>query len=676
MKPTSAAMEGLGRQHTCPGALGAADRTQGAAGMARIIGAVLCAFVTACAPIEIVYYRFTPLVVDESTTSPATFEARVRGNPSSVMVELARTGTEIALVDDGSGSDHTAGDGLYTVDIAAAEVLFNFTPQDVYRNFVGYLRAYDGAVVEQQANVFIDIVTSAIPTPTVVKPSPTFQYSQHLVNIVRPAFYSDFDQVSLVHQFYTLVHDDFDFLAIVYEGSHLSNRYSAGVRNDVNGIGLPVFDNSGVWGSAGRLKGRLVFPISTMFDAASPAFNHELGHGWVNHLPVAPLDVGNPHWPLSDLAVGIMGWTSAFNPSNPQGLQFNFDLVPNGPDYDLVPNNAPKEFTDLSLYLMGFVPPSQVAQHLVFDNQLQTPAAGGTLLGPVTATGVADIVSALGPRSPDHTAAQTDYRVATILVSRDGLLGSDAIRQYDYFAARAMEEVLVDYSDGFAQGQSKPFHLATRGIGHLDTRIMELLAHADFDADAVGSTPAASPPPNPPIDVISAVGAEVINSGVLGSHALRIDRAASGGPGTAVDFVVGGGPHTNRRYSVEYRAYAEVAQSGLGMSVRSPSGAPAITLRFLNGQFTLASGAGNETLPGTYPNNTAHTIRIEVNLDAGRASVAIDGAVVAANRPFLDASFDQLHELHFEYAPTILEALPGRYVVDDVEVLMSAVIAA
>jgi hypothetical protein len=63
-----------------------------------------------------------------------------------------------------------------------------------------------------------------------------------------------------------------------------------------------------------------------------------------------------------------------------------------------------------------------------------------------------------------------------------------------------------------------------------------------------------------------------------------------------------------------------------------------------------------------------------VNLDAATASIAIDGITVAANRPFLDASFSEVRALHFEYAPAILEALPGRYVIDDVAILMSAVI--
>ena len=118
--------------------------------------------------------------------------------------------------------------------------------------------------------------------------------------------------------------------------------------------------------------------------------------------------------------------------------------------------------------------------------------------------------------------------------------------------------------------------------------------------------------------------------------------------------------HTpSARYFVEYRAYAEVAESGLGVSVRSPGGDGAIRIGFLNGQFGLSTGEGPATLPGSYPLNTVHTVRIEVNLDARTASVAIDGVTVAADRPFLDLGFSGLDTLRFDYAPASVEALPG-----------------
>jgi len=164
-----------------------------------------------------------------------------------------------------------------------------------------------------------------------------------------------------------------------------------------------------------------------------------------------------------------MGWGTG---PGTQGLTFNFDLASlGGGDYQLVPNNNPKVFTDLSLYLMGFIPASDVSDHFVFDDKNQPLSAFGTLHGPVTSFNIGNIISAAGPRVPDYTQAQKKFRVATILVSKDGLLSEDAMRLYDYFSARAEETEVVPYSSGLAKGESNPFYLATQGIGQLDTRI-------------------------------------------------------------------------------------------------------------------------------------------------------------------------------------------------------------
>jgi hypothetical protein len=124
-----------------------------------------------------------------------------------------------------------------------------------------------------------------------------------------------------------------------------------------------------------------------------------------------------------------------------------------------------------------------VGSHFVFDSQNQTPSAGGTLAGPVTAVGIKDIIKALGPRVPDHLQARKKFHVASILVSRDGFLSNDAMRLYDYFASRAEETQIVSYSSGLVKGQAKPFFLATQGLGRIDARIRR---HILIDASRDG----------------------------------------------------------------------------------------------------------------------------------------------------------------------------------------------
>lgn len=421
-----------------------------------------------CGPIEAVNYRFAPMVVDQALTTNVVLEVKVNGSPTEVKLMLDSTGTEVVLNDNGSGGDATANDGIYTVTIGVANVLQNFTPDDVNRNFVGYLRIYQGTVQMGQYNLFIDILDNNIPSVNINVVSANVQYTEHLVNIVDSTFFSNFQLAPLIQDFYTYFDDVYDFINVIYEIPHFENRYHFVIRNDVQHIGLSLSNNTSTYGSSGQLLGCTVFPIPTMFDGASPDYQHELGHQWINFLPVPPLNYAIPHWPLSDLASGIMGW--AHSP-NTAGLIFNFDLVPTGSDFTLVANYDSKVYTDLSLYLMGLASPSEVNDHFVFDNQNQNPTAGGLLLGPVTNVTINDIISQLGPRIPNSTNAQKKFRVATIIVSKDGLLSADAMRLYDYFSARAEEKQVVSYSSGLVKGQTKPFYLSTQQRGRLDTCI-------------------------------------------------------------------------------------------------------------------------------------------------------------------------------------------------------------
>jgi hypothetical protein len=137
----------------------------------------------------------------------------------------------------------------------------------------------------------------------------------------------------------------------------------------------------------------------------------------------------------------------------------------------MVPSAALKAFSDLSLYLMGQRPSNQVGDHFVFDNQAQPLVPNGTLSGPVTTVTINDVITHLGARSPDFAHAQKCFRVATILVTQDALAPVEAMRQYDFFAARASATTTLAYTDGFIKSTAQPFAMLTHGVGCLKTRI-------------------------------------------------------------------------------------------------------------------------------------------------------------------------------------------------------------
>lgn len=421
--------------------------------------------------------RFTPMVVDASQPVSVVLETRVSGTPSSVRLMLVATGKEVLLGDDGTTPDKAAGDGVWTVALAAADVLFNLREDDVNRHFVGFLRLYQGSTFSGQSNIFIDVLTPGTVPPVVVRAlAPNAQATEHLVNIVDRAFFDSGTPPSgtaipaVTREFYRHFGDEYDFINLIYEVPYFQNRDHFAVRNEVQGIGLGRIDNGASYGSARRLLGISRFPIPTFFDGAEAGYQHELGHQWINFLRGTPLEAGIPHWPLSDVANDIMGLSI---PGSNVGGQFPYDLIPDGNDYRVVARaNQPLVFSDLSLYLMGLLPPEKVQKHVVFNNQNQTPVAGQKLLGPVTMVDANDLARLLGPRVPDASQSPKSFKVATILVSRDGLVAENVMRLYEFFSARAEEQRVVPYSLGLAKGFTNPFFLSTQGLALLNARLL------------------------------------------------------------------------------------------------------------------------------------------------------------------------------------------------------------
>ena len=63
-----------------------------------------------------------------------------------------------------------------------------------------------------------------------------------------------------------------------------------------------------------------------------------------------------------------MGWT---DPVHTQGLNYGCQLVPEAGGVRLVPRVGGAVFADLDLYLMGLLPPEQVGDQYVFNDQVQ-----------------------------------------------------------------------------------------------------------------------------------------------------------------------------------------------------------------------------------------------------------------------------------------------------------------
>ena len=73
-----------------------------------------------------------------------------------------------------------------------------------------------------------------------------------------------------------------------------------------------------------------------------------------------------------------------------------------------------------------------------------------------------------------------------------------------------------------------------------------------------------------------------------------------------------------------------------------------------------------ETLLANYEANVVHSIAIRIDMDTRKFWLNINGTDVASEKTFLDPGFTDVHLLSFDYPASLLEALPGTYVVDDI----------
>jgi hypothetical protein len=116
-------------------------------------------------------------------------------------------------------------------------------------------------------------------------------------------------------------------------------------------------------------------------------------------------------------------------------------------------------FNDLELYLMGMAPAGSVGSHFVFNNQNQVPCAGCTLEGPVTTVTLATITAHHGARVPSYAAAQHQFRVATIVATRNRLLNATEMA---FFSCIASANHPVPYSLGISNN-TYPFYATQQG---------------------------------------------------------------------------------------------------------------------------------------------------------------------------------------------------------------------
>jgi hypothetical protein len=420
------------------------------------LAALLALFLATAADAQtIVWNKYDPLAVRTNRTVDVTLEEQTTGTVSGMRLDYANGGS-LAFSQNSPGH--------WVASVPAAKVLDGYAADDVNHNFVGFIRllASDGSTLASY-NSFIQVLDELVPSVPIRTLGGNARATTRILNLFRPGIDADHVQAA-AQQFYGYFHDDYDFLQVLFvEPSYPSNRYHFAVRNDVDGIGVAKFNAAPSYGSAGRLQGITVYPVDFFFDAGETAFSHELGHQWVLFLKNSALLPG-PHWPPSTMAHGVMGFNI---PGSSVGGDFPYDVTAvTATTARLTDAPVTKEFNDFDLYLMGLLPASSVAPGIIVQG---TPCSGCVL--PSSTITINDIIAVNGPRIPDANAAKKLFDIAVVVISRDRLLTNDEMLILEYFAARGEATTSLPFTAGFARGTTKPFYVATRGLGRVDLRL-------------------------------------------------------------------------------------------------------------------------------------------------------------------------------------------------------------
>src|SRR5215471_14434077 len=336
-------------------------------------------------------------------------------------------------------------------------------------------------------NILTEIYTPNLPTVVVQSVAPDMQTTDSVVNIYDPGYFSEtsngVDLYRISRRIYQQFGDVYDMLNLVTAADYIENHHHVVVRNNVQGIGIAIMDNRAGTGNDAQLLGFDVFPSSVFFDGADHGYSHEFGHQWIQYMRVVPFESGIPHWPISSLASGVMGFSL---PPSAEGGDYNCKLVSEAGGVRLQPDNNPKTFTDFDLYMMGLLGKDQVGEHIIFDNQNDPTIRqcnGQLYTGAITRVHTSDVVAAFGGRVPDVTSSRKAFRVGTVVISPDGLLSPEAMMFYTFFANRAEATQPLATHIGLVKHMDNPFAVATGNRASLTTAWVTIEPGALPDAD-------------------------------------------------------------------------------------------------------------------------------------------------------------------------------------------------
>ena len=235
--------------------------------------------------------------------------------------------------------------------------------------------------------------------------------------------------------FYGAFGDDYQQLIIYTNRNYIPRSegafaYEITIRNSITGIGSNVVDDGAAYGSRAGLESMVLMDSITKYSPNSSdrvlreettlsVLAHEVGHRWL--ATARYLDGGTSSQELLGRQKAHWSFFMNSSGSHDEGNQIE-DL--GGGAFKTGP--ASQRYGPLDLYLMGLRPSAEVPPFFVIRNAVpegeqsaeRAPQSNVNIKGTRKDVTVADVIAAMGPRSPAPAANPPAWRVAFLYVTQ------------------------------------------------------------------------------------------------------------------------------------------------------------------------------------------------------------------------------------------------------------------
>ena len=245
---------------------------------------------------ELQHWTFDPMVVSTLGNDPVRL---------SIQADKLTFGVAIILEDGSVKQLIEEGGGKFSTELTHAEALVGAYRKYAGRNYVGQLEINGGNTYP----IWVNIDDGSIPEVKVMDLDDAIRISPRIANFLIPhETPAQLDIESITRMFYQYFPDEFDFITVVSTKASLAASHFTNVKNTTQGLGLELFDHASDYGSSGRLEGVVRITDFSHFDLAGREYLRMLGYNWMNYSEHPVLSGATPHWPISTLASGIMGY--------------------------------------------------------------------------------------------------------------------------------------------------------------------------------------------------------------------------------------------------------------------------------------------------------------------------------------------------------------------------------